>query len=269
MASRNRGQKKLKLRDLSRLPPTREEQDALRAFLDERAPPVAAAILGAVMVEHELDTLLRKRFSRKDDDTWAEMVADTGPLHSLFAKITAGYAFGIYNEKFRDDLHIVRNIRNAFAHSKKLIAFDHELIVDELKKMQISQVRRALKKPRSAAELQQIYINLCMELTIGFLKKQTKAFQASSRYFKRKALSHRRKMLEQNPFASALLPYLDSTVPTAGLGLRPLSSLGHQTADPKREVQLGLLGGLFGPEPTADDKKDTQPSRPKTRLGSI
>jgi hypothetical protein len=126
---------KLKLRDLSRLQPEfQEARDVRSGVLHKKEHPIATAILGAVMVEYELETLLRSKFKRKDDETWAMLVADNGPLNSFYSKIVAGYALGIYDESMRDDLHIVRNIRNVFAHSKKPIQFDHPLIVKELGK---------------------------------------------------------------------------------------------------------------------------------------
>src|SRR5215469_2652966 len=115
---------KPKLRDYSRITLTTEESEQLRQLLSQlEQQSIANAIIGAVMVEHELDGLLRRRFKRKDDDTWEQLVSDQGPLTSFNAKIIAGYAFGIYDKKLRDDLHIVRAIRNAFAHSKKIIDF--------------------------------------------------------------------------------------------------------------------------------------------------
>ncbi|MGH6848272.1 MAG: hypothetical protein ACREC0_12795 [Methylocella sp.] len=58
--TRNRGKPKPKLRDLSRARPTDEEPKTLiDAFYT--ASPIARAIIGAVLVEHELDELLRKK----------------------------------------------------------------------------------------------------------------------------------------------------------------------------------------------------------------
>jgi DNA-binding MltR family transcriptional regulator len=109
--------RKPNLRDLSRLPPEYDDLTALiKIFKEEH--PVAAAILGAGLVEHGLETLLRSRFKLQDDETWAMLTRDNGPLKSFYFKIAMGYALGIYDQRMHDDLNIVRNIRNAFAHSK-------------------------------------------------------------------------------------------------------------------------------------------------------
>jgi DNA-binding MltR family transcriptional regulator len=78
--------------------------------------------------------LLQSKLKHKDDETWTMLVADSGPLRSFYTKIAMGYALGIYDKNIRSDLNIVRTIRNAFAHSKKLIQFDHPAVVAELRK---------------------------------------------------------------------------------------------------------------------------------------
>jgi len=60
------------------------------------------------------------------------LIADNRLLNSFYSKIVIGYALGIYDKGMRSDLTIVRNIRNAFAHSKTLIQFDHPAVVAEL-----------------------------------------------------------------------------------------------------------------------------------------
>src|ERR1700687_3443987 len=73
VASRNRGIKKTKLRDYSHLVLTAEERKAVSAAahsMDQH--PIVTAILGYVLVEHELDVLLRKKFRKTDDATWTE-----------------------------------------------------------------------------------------------------------------------------------------------------------------------------------------------------
>jgi|EndMetStandDraft_3_1072993.scaffolds.fasta_scaffold2428855_1 hypothetical protein len=74
----------LKFRDLSRLQPEfQDDIDRLEEFGKEHHS-ITTALLGAVIVEHDLETLLRSKFRRKDDETWATLVADNnGPLNSF------------------------------------------------------------------------------------------------------------------------------------------------------------------------------------------
>ncbi len=136
MAARNRGVNKPKLRDLSRQWPTDAEQAAaFQEVVENRATPITVAVLGTSLIEFELEKILRNKFPRKDDDTWSDVTSLDGPLSGLNAKIVAGYAFGLYGEVFEGALHTLRNIRNAFAHSKKLIDFENELVLKELRKL--------------------------------------------------------------------------------------------------------------------------------------
>jgi DNA-binding MltR family transcriptional regulator len=138
--SRNRGKPKPKLRDLGRIPPTDEEIKALRNAA-QSADPIVTAILGAVLVEHELDNHLRKRVAKKNDDVWSDMVSEAGPFSTFSRKIMAGHALGIFDEHTKDNLNIVRVIRNAFAHSKKLIDFNNPLVVAELGKIKFKSAK--------------------------------------------------------------------------------------------------------------------------------
>jgi hypothetical protein len=73
-----------KLRDLSRLPPEYNDVSALIKAFGFGEHPIATAILGAVLIEHKLERLLRSKLKHKDDKTWAMLIADDGPLNRLF-----------------------------------------------------------------------------------------------------------------------------------------------------------------------------------------
>lgn len=174
MASRNRGKSKPKLRDLSRIGPTDEEYDAVQDALGRDGSPITIAILGASLVEHGLETELRNCFPRSDDETWRLLTDDRGPLGTFSQKITAAYGLGIIDDVIRDALNTIRQIRNAFAHTKRLIDFNNELITRELEKAtlppeersklykNLSSVRAAPHGPKSAYEM--LCLIVCMEL---------------------------------------------------------------------------------------------------------
>jgi hypothetical protein len=241
---------KPKLRDFSRTPLTPEELAALSKALSESVHPIVAGILGSILVEHELEVLLRQRFRRKDDATWALLLSDNGPLSSFYAKIVMGHAFGFYNENTYDDLHIVRNIRNAFAHSKKLIDFDNELVLAELKKAKNLKRRdlRTLANPTTATDARYAYIGLCYRLGTRLADVQIRSLRAKGRRL-RKKLGR-----AATPFADALRPFLQ--LPQATSKLNPLSFPAGQTGDPTPEAPKGLLSGLFDPPAKSDDSKD-------------
>jgi DNA-binding MltR family transcriptional regulator len=157
-----------KLRDLSRLAPEYDDIIALNdAFLREQQP-ITTAILGAVMVEHELERLIRSKLKHKDDETWATLIADNGPLRSFYTKIAMGYALGIYDKSMRNNLNIVRNIRNAFAHSKKLIQFNHPAVIAELRKATRSAIPKGMWKSKGPDVM--LYMSLCIRLSLKLIR---------------------------------------------------------------------------------------------------
>jgi DNA-binding MltR family transcriptional regulator len=150
--------RKAKLRDLNRLP---LDTSALSDAFLKPQHPITTAILGAVMVEHELDHLLRSKLKHKDDKTWETLTDDRGPLNSFHSKIAMGYALGIYDQGMRSDLDIVRNIRNAFAHSKKLIQFNDPAVLAELKKA--SAITKGMWKSKGPDAF--LYMSLCLRVS--------------------------------------------------------------------------------------------------------
>jgi hypothetical protein len=83
-----------------------------------------AVMLGAV-VELSLELFLKnkRRPSLNAGDT-REMFEYTGPLGTFASKILIGYAFNWYGPETREDLTLIRTLRNEFAHSRK--SFDFE-----------------------------------------------------------------------------------------------------------------------------------------------
>lgn len=120
------------------------------------------------MVEHELERLLQSKLKHKDDQTWAMLIADNGPLRSFYTKIAMGYALGVYDKGMYNDLNIVRNIRNAFAHSKKLIQFDHPAVATELRKATRSAIRKKMWKFKGPEAM--LYISLCFRLSTKLVR---------------------------------------------------------------------------------------------------
>jgi hypothetical protein len=248
--ARNRGKSKPSLRDLSRIPPTLEERQANLKALRQDESPIATAILGAAMVEHELEIELRACFRRSDDETWNTLTGDTGPLGTFNQKIIAAYGFGIVDEILKDGLNTIRQIRNAFAHAKRLIGFEHELIVRELKSISLPKARRS-HRYRRLADVQDMkagariaYGTLCLSLCIELLDRRLKRRQAKDSA--RSRTLRRRKVL-----SNALLQPPSSR----RLGLLGLLA-GYQTADPKRLIPGEATPEVPGSEADAPDKKD-------------
>ena len=126
--------KKNSLRDLSRKNPDHDEVKEIFSSLHALSP-IAAAILGVGLIEQELETMLRNRFQRNDDETFALLTQQEGPMTSFHQMIILGYAFRLYGTDIRDNLNIVRRIRNYFAHTRRVTDFEHSLVLDEFAKV--------------------------------------------------------------------------------------------------------------------------------------
>lgn len=254
-ASRNRGRKKPKLRDYSHLVLTAEERKAVSAAAHSMEQhPIVTAILGYVLVEHELDVLLRKKFKKTDDATWTELQDDRGPLRSFSAKISIGYALGIYNDKIQHDLNTVRIVRNAFAHSKKLLDFDDPLVIQELSGAHRlpTKFKIQLRKDPNNQLAKASFIIICLKLEGAFFTIKNRATNARLRRLRRK--------VPASPLANALLGYgygvpqslpyglLHSSDPKLDLQ----SSQRGQNGDPNPSAPLGYAKALL---PFLDDKK--------------
>jgi hypothetical protein len=255
--SRNRG-KKAKIKELSRAPPTDKEHGEVRAlFYGQAAHPIVTAILGASLVEHDLDRLLRRRFLRRDDETWKSLTDEKGPLSTFYQKIECGYAFKIYDEGMCKNMHIVRAIRNQFAHTKRLITFQNEAILSQLRLASFPTKR---DRERFKADLARgdehtgrtAYIVLCTHISVTLLNSSSRAFQKSTARYRKKADEILRRT---NPYAAPLLAFLQG--PRAGIAGLPL--LPHQVGQSRGSNALAyprsVLEQLSSP-PKNDEKTD-------------
>jgi len=75
-----------------------------------------ASIVGAAWVEEELLASIES-FLEKDKKAWDRLFRKSGPLSSFSAKIDLARLLGIISTVVASDLHIIREIRNEFAHS--------------------------------------------------------------------------------------------------------------------------------------------------------
>ena len=183
-----RKRRKSRLRQLSREHPTEEELFALVESMPLSAP-IATAILGAGLVEHDLERLLRWRL-KVSDPLWDELVADTGPLRNLSNKILLGHALKIYDANLRNVLDVMRVVRNVFAHTKKLINFGHADIISELRAVGSHPSRRfkAFKQLDGGNEksAEHAYAALCLGLSTVLMTIEQKWSKGRMRHQKKK-----------------------------------------------------------------------------------
>jgi hypothetical protein len=254
----SKGRRKPNLRDYSHLVLSDQERQAVQAALRTDQHPIVTAVLGYVMVEYELDQQLRRKLRKKDDDTWQELVDERGPLRTFATKIILGRALALYSEKVRYDLNIVRVIRNAFAHSKKLLDFNDVLIIPELMKAHClpATFKKYLHREPAPALGKAAYIMICLSLSVTLLRLGTRALRAKNYRF-------RRKYPHLQGLASALgvgLPaprgILGLAALGSALGSNPPQYRASQSDYPKQSPPSGLLEQLIRQRPNPDDNKD-------------
>jgi DNA-binding MltR family transcriptional regulator len=93
-----------------------------------------SAIIMSSHVEAALSTIIESHLIDVSDSALKPLYDRDGALSTFFAKIHLGYAMGLFDEITRDDLEVVRRVRNAFAHVRRPINFRTIEIVKECRK---------------------------------------------------------------------------------------------------------------------------------------
>ena len=84
----------------------------------------ACAIISAAFIEDRLQRAICRRLL-DDDRTVKKITSPNGALSGFENKILLGYLLGVYNKETRDNLLVVGQIRNKFAHYTKIRSFDN------------------------------------------------------------------------------------------------------------------------------------------------
>jgi DNA-binding MltR family transcriptional regulator len=96
-----------------------------------------AAIVLAAWVERELEQWIIATLPRNDKKTIEKLQGRDGALNSFYGKIHLGYALGVYDEIERENLDIIRRIRNEFAHTPQAIDFETDEIRKEVENLRL------------------------------------------------------------------------------------------------------------------------------------
>lgn len=103
---------------------SRQKRTLLDAFMpqsdaDDRS---TAIVLGAGL-EAEIEDELKRRMVDLEVADIEGLFGEGSPLGDFAAKIKIGFAFGVFGPRTRNDLNLIRQIRNAFAHARRPITF--------------------------------------------------------------------------------------------------------------------------------------------------
>lgn len=178
-----------------------QETELVNAVLHAKEP-IILAILMATLVEHELEKLIRPKFKNADDTTWGRMTGENGPLSSFSQKIEVAYALGVTNDCVRSYLLTLKNVRNAFAHSRRLLTFDDAIVKKAIKGVMLPpKAGRTQKRIKALQKTDngEWAMRLLFEVTYGdILGRQTRSLQAQHRNLLRwTALKHKKERVRQ------------------------------------------------------------------------
>ncbi len=100
-----------------------------------------AVIVGATLLENELDEILNRVFSRShmSKKQLKDMFDLSGPLSSFSSKTLICYGFNLISKDIFDDLSKIRKLRNKFAHSHDAVDFLSKEIVDQVSNIKCCQ----------------------------------------------------------------------------------------------------------------------------------
>ncbi len=101
--------------------------EQMQAIIDEieKQTDRGAAIIAAAVIEDVLERLITARFVELPSKRKKALFDQSnGPLSSLSSKIELGFALGLFNEERRGSLHLIREVRNTFAHTMDPISFE-------------------------------------------------------------------------------------------------------------------------------------------------
>ncbi|HSS79504.1 MAG TPA: DUF4145 domain-containing protein [Thermoanaerobaculia bacterium] len=88
----------------------------------------AAVILAAAMLEQALESLLRARLVAIASDSDPLFDGPYAPVSTFSAKIDLAFRIGLLSSRVARDLHLVRKIRNSFAHNVTGCNFDDAIV---------------------------------------------------------------------------------------------------------------------------------------------
>jgi DNA-binding MltR family transcriptional regulator len=112
-----------------------ERSMVFRSTLDEETDR-GCALMAAGFHEEALADLLRKSFVR--GKAAEDLLQQGRSLGDFSAKIDLAYSLALIPAEAHQDLHLVREIRNDFAHSSKPLKFDERSIGDRCKALRLT-----------------------------------------------------------------------------------------------------------------------------------
>lgn len=104
------------------------------------------ALMAASFIEFRIGELLKQYFVK--DKVIEELFSATGPLGSFSSRIDIAYALSLIPLAMKRDLHILRKIRNEFAHEPQKLSFKTPTIANRCRELKYAGNDRNKLEPR-------------------------------------------------------------------------------------------------------------------------
>src|SRR3979490_3238118 len=127
------------------MPSESHTQEQISAFLKEVKSQTdrGAAIIAAAVLDDLLEQVILARLIALGSERRDTLFDKTGaPLTSFSAKIEMSFALGVISNEARLALHLIRDVRNAFAHRIEQVTFDHPTVVEMIDKRIIGPLQK-------------------------------------------------------------------------------------------------------------------------------
>jgi hypothetical protein len=111
------------LRKLTSAPATAEHQEEFDKQTNAKADDRGLCLIITAQIENELDRVIDHEFGELPADLRDSLYSQDGPLATFSRKTAIAAALGLIGPITRENLRIIRSVRNAFAHAKVPIKF--------------------------------------------------------------------------------------------------------------------------------------------------
>lgn len=137
----------------------------------------AAAILAAAYLDHLLGELIVTAMPLGPDKVDELLYQDgRGPLGTFSARIDTVYCLGLLGGDDYRDLHLIRKIRNAFAHKLVGLSFDVQSIADRCRELKAAQVGGLPSSPRQ--RFTKAAVRLMVDIELSSQEERDKSSEA-------------------------------------------------------------------------------------------
>ncbi|MBZ0261484.1 MAG: DUF4145 domain-containing protein [Hyphomicrobiales bacterium] len=99
---------------------------------------IGRALSACAMMDNVLSWGIKQKMVSLSTEVEDRIFGGVGPLSNFSSKIDIAFSLSIIDAQMRNQLHIVRKIRNEFAHATKQVNFQTDKILELCKKLALS-----------------------------------------------------------------------------------------------------------------------------------